>query len=310
MDRKSENSCCLLFHAAEKNFAQGILCCLPNLDLEPQARFGLLTCHHVIPSKAKTFGWTIYYGRNDGGENHFPLEQSMISNFYSCCNKKSGNEHFGKFCHVNLDYTLIVFSEAAPIDHGTELLNLVDDHDSLDKLKPLLKCRIFQRLPKKQSPVATFVYHEDYYAYFHKEESGDMSTFVIGNPSKIGGPGSSGCPIVFHADGFPRLLGMHTTSYRENGHKYSAILFLENTSTIFINEFVEKQIFCANLDFDFLLHIFLKYNIGNRVNSIKKKHCLWMIANHLCKMNENVKSRKEINEFCKCIIINYLLHSI
>ena len=304
MDRKSENSCCLLFHAASGNVAQGILCCLANLDLGPlQAQFGLLTCHHVIPSKAETPGWTIYYGPDGGREYHFRLEQFMISNFYSCCNKESGNEHFDEVCHINLDYTLIVFNEDAPI-HDIELLNLVHDYDSLDKLedKPLLRCRIFQRLPNKLSPVPTFVYHENYWAYFHRKESKDMSTFVIAYPNEIKGHGSSGCPIVFYADGFPRLLGMHTTSYRENGHKYSAFLYLENTSTIFINKFVERQFFYTNLDFDSLLQIFLKYNIGNRDNGInfyKEKCYLWMIANHLCKMNKDVKSRKEIKKFCK-----------
>ena len=300
-DRKSENSCCLLFHAAKGNFAQGILCCLANLEL--QAQFGLLTCHHVIPSMDEIFGWAIYYG----GGNSFELEQFMISNFYSCCNKESDNEHFGKVCHVNLDYTLIVFNEAAPIDHDIELLDLANDRNSLEKLKNRLqlRCRIFQRLPcsRELPPVRTVVRHEDYDARFHNEESGDMSTFIIESPNKIKGHGSSGCPIVFYADGFPRLLGMHTISHWENDHKFNVIIIkcLENTSTILINELVEKQISYADLDFDSLLRKFL-YKIGNRVNSIdfiKKKHDLWMMANHLCRINENVKFRKEIYDFCK-----------
>lgn len=308
MEEKCENSCCLLVNEARNNFAQGILCCLTNLrQAQPRAQFGLLTCHHVIPSMDEILGWTIYYG----GENPFQLEPLIISNFYSCCNKESGNEHFGKACHVNLDYTLIVFNEDAPIDHDIELLDVADDRNSLDKLKNRLplKCRIFQRLPYTGpgQPVRTIVRHEDHYACFYNEENGDMSTFIIKNPNKIKGHGSSGCLIVFYADGFPCLLGMHTASYKNN--KYSSILFLENTSTIWINELIKKQIGYAALNYDVLLCTFLQYTMSNRDNSIETKHCLWTMANHLC-INESVKSRKEIKDFCKCIIINYLLHSI
>ena len=131
-----------------------------------------------------------------------------------------------------------------------------------------------------------------------------MSTFVIAYPNKIKGHGSSGCPIVFYVDGFPHLLGMHTISHCENKFNVIKIKFLENTSTILISELIERQILYDNLDFKFLLDSFLKYNIGNRDN-YKEKHFLWMIANHLCgakhlcRINENVKSRKEINKFCK-----------
>ena len=274
--KKAKNSCCLLLR--ENNTAQGILCRLIDGNVGP--RIGLLTCHHVIPSMAETFGWTIYYGRGES----FALKPTIIDNFYSCCNKKSGNEHFCMDCDVDLDFTFIEFNERAPIRRDIELFDLKDYKVNLKG-----RCRIY----KRHWEIRTQVDHEDHdYAFDWK---GDQGNFSILNPNEIKGGGTSGCPVVFlPPDGEPpHLLGMHTCSI-----DYEGIPVSGNASIVWINRLLKFQKKIAKKTFDVLFEIFKKYT--GRVNfNIKQK--LWIIANRLCELKEGARLMDEITQFCKCI---------
>lgn len=277
---KAENSCCLLL-SQDDDTAQGILCRLMNNGVNIGPRFGLLTCHHVIPSMAETLGWTIYYGRGDS----FELKPSIIENFYSCCNKESDNEHFCMDCHVDLDFTFIEFNERAQICPDIELFDLKGYVVNAEG-----RCRIY----KRHWNIRTRVDHEDHdYAFNWKE---DWGNFSILNP--IGGPSTSGCPVVFlPPDGKPpHLLGMHTSSINDCKGKP---IYLVNASIVWITELLDFQKIVVKKTFHLLSSIFLRDYKSTENFNMKQK--VWIIANHLCKFNEVVELMDEITQFCKCM---------
>ena len=289
--QKAKNSCCLLLKG--RNTAQGILCRLINIGDNIGPRFGLLTCHHVIPSEAQIFGWTIYYGRGES----FELEPSIIDNFYSCCNKESDNEHFDKECPVDLDFTLIEFNEQALIRHDMELLDL--DYAQNFNSNPIWKghCHIYRRQQNRHASVS----HEEHdYVFDWEGDSNevDWSNFSILTPKQINGKGTSGCPVVSFPtdDGSPHLLGMHTCTVDYKGKPVSG-----NASIVQIIKFIKIQ---KEVDqkLNYFLNLFLYYYYNEASGNSNTKQILWIVANRLFELNKDVvKSFDEITQFCKCM---------
>ena len=287
--QKAKNSCCLLLKG--RNTAQGILCRLINEGVNIGPRFGLLTCHHVIPSKAAIHGWKIYYG---GGE--LPLHPSMIDNFYSCCNNESGNEHFDKECPVDLDFTLIEFIARVPIRRDIELLDL--DYAQNFNSNPIWEghCHIYQRQQNRHASVS----HEEHdYVFDWEGDSNevDWSNFSILTPKQINGKGTSGCPVVSFPtdDGSPHLLGMHTCTVDYKGKPVSG-----NASIVEIIKLLIIQKKVVNQKLDYFFNLFLQYYDEASGNS-NTKQISWIVANRLCELNEVFKSMDEIAQFCKCM---------
>ena len=288
--KKAKNSCCLLLKG--KHTAQGILCRIITKEDEIGRRFGLLTCHHVIPSEAETLGWAIYYGEGE----YLPLHPLMIDNFYSCCYNESGNKHFDKECPVALDFTLIEFIKEAPIPRDIELLYLDYTQDlDFNSIVWEGQCHIYQR----QQNTLALVSHEDHkYAFDWEGDLGnvDWSNFSILTPKQIKGRGTSGCPVVSFPtdDGSPHLLGMHTCTVDYKGKPVSG-----NASIVGIIKLLSIQKKVVNQDLiDFLEFLECYFNEPSRSfdNLI-----LWMMANRLCKLDKDVKSFDEITRFCKCM---------
>ena len=279
---KAKNSCCLLLKGnnTDHSTAQGILCRLINNGANIGPQFGLLTCHHVIPSMAETLGWTIYYGRGQS----FKLEPSIIENFYSCCNKESDNEHFCMDCHVDLDFTFIEFNERATIRRDIELFDLKGCEVNLEG-----RCCIY----KRDWNIRTRVDHEDHNYAFCWE--GDQSNFAIQNP-KIGGHGTSGCPVVFlPPDGEPHLLGMHTLTTKNDKGNFISV----NVSIVWIIKLLKVQKKVVETTYQLFLQIFSRnYKDSENVN---RKQILWTIANRLCVLQKRARLLHCIDEFCKCI---------
>ena len=91
-----ENSCCVLVKkGVDAAFGQGILLC----HSEPGRKtYWLLTCHHVITSKAASQGFYVHVF-NGKSEKCFKLDKSSVGNFYSCCGENGilgEAEHFYK----------------------------------------------------------------------------------------------------------------------------------------------------------------------------------------------------------------------
>ena len=91
-----ENSCCVLLKkGVDAAFGQGILLCHSQSG---QKTYWLLTCHHVITSKAASQGFYVHVF-NGKSEKCFKLDKSSVGRFYSCCGENGilgEAEHFYK----------------------------------------------------------------------------------------------------------------------------------------------------------------------------------------------------------------------
>ena len=289
--KKAENSCCLLVNNdPNKNCtAQGIFCRLINEGVNIGPRFGLLTCHHVIPSKAETLGWTVYYGE----EYFFELEPSIIDNFYSCC---TIGEHFDKKCPFGLDFTLIEFVDEAPIRRDIELLDL--DYTQNLNSNSIVKegqCYIYQR---QQNKIELCCEDHDYTFNWMQGELRDWSNFSILTPKQIKGKGTSGCPVVSFPtdDESPHLLGMHTCT--ATGYKDESLSV--NTSIVQIIKLLKFQKDIVNKEYDELFDLFWE-RYGEASKNFDTKQMTWMIVNRLHKLKKNANFLDIITEICKCM---------
>lgn len=89
-----ENSCCVLVKEGV-GLGQGILLCHSQ---HKQKTYWLLTCHHLITSKAASQGFYVHIFNGKSGKC-FKLDKNSVGRFYSCCGENGilgEAEHFYK----------------------------------------------------------------------------------------------------------------------------------------------------------------------------------------------------------------------
>ncbi|XP_019854119.1 PREDICTED: uncharacterized protein LOC109583289 [Amphimedon queenslandica] len=231
METRMKRSCSFLFKDGAGR-AQGII-------IQHRGQLYLLTCHHVIPSRRKSFGWKV-----DIEESNIILDEGIVTKGISCCGEEGilrQSEHFKKHCPFDLDFMLLELknidlppAEFVDVKLSIKALELMEQANGLSGFFQDGNASCFyMRLKNRedQSQVSKVVKKEHYFV-FPPLPTGSPKIRVLrdwsflipyfkvvkDDDSDVCGGGSSGAPMyATHKSNQPVLIGMHTNHHDDDG---------------------------------------------------------------------------------------------
>lgn len=234
--KSCEVSCCVLV-AGGIGAGQGTLLRRSNYSAHT---YVLLTCHHLIPSKAASRDFTVSFYDGECRKS-FKLNEDNVGSCYSCCGEDGilgKHKHFNDHCPFELDFTLIEL-KGSDVEEKLSSIEFIHFNLSVEASNALVDGTINSLLTKHCSTCHFYgrslknpqqVRHVEH-ALFLECVSQDLKKLcvlrdwgfkvpclnvIMDDELDVCGKGFSGAPIyVIHQNGKPLLVGIHTRSELE-----------------------------------------------------------------------------------------------
>ena len=257
-----EISCCVL--ESKNGAGQGILLRRSNYS---EHTYVLLTCHHLITSKAASHNFTVSFYDGERKKS-FKLNEDNVGSCYSCCGENGilgKGKHFDDHCPFELDFTYIELKgsdvkeklsdiELIHFNLSMEASNAQVD-GSINSLLIRSSCHFYGRNWKKPQEVR-HKEHGLFLKYVSRDQQDQKKVCVLrdwcvkvpclnvimDDDLDICGEGFSGAPIyAIHQNGKPLLVGIHTGS-EEDEDGTSDYTTSKNTNFLWILQLLKVEL--------------------------------------------------------------------
>ena len=332
--KSCEISCCVLV-AEGIGAGQGTLLRRSNYS---EHTYVLLTCHHLIPSKAASHDFTVFFYDGECRKS-FKLNENNVGSCYSCCGGNGilgKDEHFNEQCPFDLDFTFIEL-EGPDVEEKLSDIELIHFNLSMEASNALVDgsinslltkhstCHFYGRSGLQNSQQMRHVEHGLFLecvsdlkkAYVLRDWSFKVPCLnvIMDDDLDVCGKGFSGAPIyAIHRNGKPLLVGIHTRSELEedeNGtSKYTTSI---NTNFLWILQLLKVELEAEKgqhlLPSHVLWAIFLRYekdesktknnSLLSRVAVVIREQLTRSPEQEQLNDNDEIKMFKKTNHFRK-----------